>query len=160
MVAQWRDLVLVALRFIVYVGGTNPFRLPEKQNWAKSMKQKRHLLIIGPRAFATTVVAALVELREDVVTMHAPYTSIDLFLTRWRPDCAVVDADDLGHETVVEIEALTRFEARLPIVIVSSHPVDPLVAPAAAAILCPSEVQTQLAPLVRLLVERTSSSSA
>jgi len=114
------------------------------------MNRQRRILFIGSRPFAKGA-AALFERCKDVDTLHSSQVTIGLFLTKWRPDCAVVNCDDLEHELLTEIEALRRFQRKFPIVLVSSSRVSSLAASAAVAILLPPEVHTRLAPLVKSL---------
>ena len=107
-----------------------------------------HILFIGSRAFAEAA-ASVFDSPEDFDTICAPCVSIELFLSKWRPDFAVVNCDDLEDEALVEVDALRRFHAKLPIVLVSSGPVSPQAASAAKAIFRHSELRTHLAPFVK-----------
>jgi hypothetical protein len=80
--------------------------------------------------------------------------TIDLFLSGWRPDCAIINCDDLEHEALQEIEELCRFQSNFAIILLSSGCVSPLAA--SAAILLPSEMDLKLAPLVASIVTENS----
>lgn len=123
------------------------------------MKKPMHILFIGSSAFAEGS-ASLFKPSEDFDIMRAPYVSIDLLLAKWRPDFAVVNCDDLQHEALVEVDALSRFHVNLPIVLVSSRPVPPEAASAAKTILHPSEMRTHLASFVKSHIAADSRPSA
>jgi hypothetical protein len=114
------------------------------------MGQKRNILIIGSKEFGTAT-ATLFELRDGFSTICAASISIQLFLTKWRPDCAIVDFDPLHPATIAKIDSLTRFELKLPVVLITSHPVPYSLASSLAAVLRPSEVHAQLVPFVKSL---------
>ena len=118
-----------------------------------------HILFIGSRAFGDSA-ASLFDSAEDFETLRAPHVSIELFLAKWRPDFAVVNCDELEHEALVEVDALSRFHVKLPIVLVSSRPVPPEAASAAKAILHPSEMRTHLASFVKSHIAADSRPSA
>jgi hypothetical protein len=111
------------------------------------MNKPRHVLLVGSRAFANGA-TALLRSCEGVETLHTTHVTIDLFLTQWQPDCAIINCSDLEQEPQHEIEELSRFQSKVAVVLVSSGHVSSLAASAAAAILLPSEVQLKLAPLV------------
>ena len=123
------------------------------------MNKQQHILLVGSRAFAKWVLT-LFERGEYVDVLHSSHVTIDLFLAKWRPDCAVVNCDDLEHELLTEIEALSCFRPKPAIVLVSSSRVSRLAAAEAAALLLPSEVRTTLAPLVRSLFTEDALSQA
>lgn len=123
------------------------------------MNKQRRILLVGSRAFAN-IVAGLLESCEDVETLHTTCVTINLFLTRWRPDCAIIDCDNLAQEPLAEIEALSRFRPTVPIVLICSNCISQLAGPAVSAILRPSEMNPMLAPLVASLVNQTSHCSA
>lgn len=105
-------------------------------------------------------VLALFERGEDLDALHSAHLTMDLFLAKWRPDCAVVNCADLEHKPLTEIEALSCFRPKPLIVLVSSKRMSQLAASDAAAILIPSEVRTRLVPLVRSLFAEGSLSPA
>lgn len=111
------------------------------------MSKRRHILLLGSRPFAQRA-AALLESCKDVVTVHTTHVTIELFLSRWRPDCAIINSVDLEYEPLREIEELSRFQSNVAIILVSSGRLSPLAASAAAAILLPSELELNLAPVV------------
>ena len=121
------------------------------------MNKQKHILLMGSEAFAKDA-AALLESCDNFDTLHTTHVTIDLFLADWRPDCAIINCDDLEHELLSEIEELSRFQPGVTIILVSSSCISPLAAPAAAAILLPSEMQLKLAPMVTLLTENPHSS--
>jgi hypothetical protein len=121
------------------------------------MDKQIHVLLMGSKAFAKAAAAPL-ESCDNVDTLHIAHVTIDLFLAEWRPDCAVINCDDLEHELLGEIEDLSRFQSEVTIILVSSGGVSPLAVPAAAAILFPSEMQLKLAPLVMLLMGESHAS--
>jgi len=114
------------------------------------MGQRRNILIVGSKEFRTST-AELFKLRDGFCTICASGISVQLFLTQWRPDCAIVDFDPLHPDTNAEISALTLFRLKLPIVLITSHPVSLSLVSSLAAVLRPSEVHDQLAPLVKSL---------
>lgn len=118
------------------------------------MDRQIHILLMGSNAFAKDAAAPL-ESCDNVETLHIAHVTIDLFLAEWRPDCAIINCDDLEHELLSEIEELSRFQSGVTIILVSSGCVSPLAVPAAAAILLPSEMQLKLAPLVTLLMDES-----
>jgi hypothetical protein len=119
------------------------------------MNKQKHILLLGSRPFAQRA-AALLKSCEDVDTLHATHVSIDLFLSGWRPDCAIINCDDLEYEPLREIEELSRFQSKVATVLVSSGCASPLAASAAAAILLPSEMELKLAPLVASILTEKS----
>lgn len=119
------------------------------------MNKQRHILLLGSRPFAQRA-AALLESCEDVDTLHATHVTLDLFLSVWRPDCAIINCDDLEYDPLREIVELSRFQSNVAIVLVSSECVSPLAAWAAAAILLPSEVKLNLAPVVASIFTENS----
>ena len=129
-----------------------------KQRNFISVNKQIHILLMGSKAFAKDA-AALLESCDNVDTRHTAHVTIDLFLAEWRPDCAIVNCDDLEHELQSEIEELSRLQSGVTIILVNSSCISPLAAPGAAAILLPSEVQLRLAPLVTLLTENPHSSA-
>jgi len=114
------------------------------------MEKKRNILIIGSQEFGTST-ANLFTLWDGFSTLSALDIDIQLFLTTWRPDCAIVDFDPLHPETIGEIDALTRFGPKLPIVLITSHPVPYSLASSLTTVLRPIDVSDQLAPLVKSL---------
>jgi len=119
------------------------------------MNKQRHILLLGSRPFAQRA-AVLLESCEDVDTLHTTHVTMDLFLSRWQPDCAIINCDDLEHEPLREIEELSRFQSKVALVLVSSGCASPLAASAAAAILLPSEMELKLAPLVASILTENS----
>ena len=111
------------------------------------MNKQRHILLLGSTAFAERA-AGLLESCEDIDTLHTTRVTIDLFLSTWRPDCVIINCDDLEQKPLREIEELNRFQSKMAIVLVSSGCVSRLAASAAAAILLPSEMELKLAPVV------------
>jgi hypothetical protein len=140
-------------------GKTRPANLTQQTTEVALMNKQRHILLVGSRAFANSA-AALLESSDDVDTLHATHVTIDLFLSKWRPDCVIINCDDLECEPPREIEELNRFQSKVAIVLVSSGCVSPAAASAAAAILLPSEVQPKLAPLVASIFTEDSHLSA
>lgn len=123
------------------------------------MNKQRRILLVGSRAFSNSA-EALFESCDDLETLHTTCVTIHLFLTHWRPDCAIIGCDDLAQEPVAEIEALSRFRPTVPIVLICSNCTPQAVGPAVSAILRPSEMNPMLAPLVASLVNETSHCSA
>ena len=123
------------------------------------MANRRHILLVGSRAFAQCATAVL-ESCEDVETLHTTHVTIELFLSQWRPDCAIINCDDVKQEPLAEIQELSRFRPKITIVLVNSRHVSQLAASAVSAILFPSEMHPMLAPLVTSLLKKASHCSA
>ena len=123
------------------------------------MANRRQILLVGSEAFAQCA-AALLESCEDVETLHTPHVTIELFLSQWRPDCAIINCDDVKQEPLAEIQELSRCRPKITIVLVSSRHVSQLAASAVSAILFPSEMHPMLAPLVTSLFKEASHCSA
>jgi len=97
------------------------------------MANRRHILLVGSRAFAQCATAVL-ESCEDVETLHTTHVTIELFLSQWRPDCAIINCDDVKQEPLAEIQELSRFRPKITIVLVNSRHVSQLAASAVSAI--------------------------
>lgn len=136
-------------------GNARHLNLAGNMTWGPLMNKQRHVLLVGARAFAKSA-AALLESCEDIDTLHTTHVTIDLFLAKWRPDCAIVNCDDLEHDPLTEVEALSRFQPKVAIMLVSSSCVSQWAALAVAAILLPSEIDRRLAPLVTSLLKEGS----
>lgn len=116
------------------------------------MNKLWHVLLVGSRAFAKRA-ATLLESCDNIDTMHTSHVTIALFLAKWRPDCAVVNCEDMEYAPLTEVEALNRFQPKVAIVLVSSSCVSELAALAVAAVLLPSEMDRTLAPLITSLLK-------
>src|SRR5579863_3068643 len=103
------------------------------------MGKRKHILLIGSRVFARDA-ATLLESCNGADMLHTKRVTVELFLAKWRPDCAIINCDDLEHEPLAEIEALTRFQPHVPIVLVSSRSESQIPASSVSAILLPSEM--------------------
>jgi hypothetical protein len=123
-----------------------------------SMNKQTNILLIGSKAFADDTTTLLV-LCKNVCTLHISRVTVQLFLAKRRPDCAIINCDDLGHELLTEIEALSRFEPKIAIVLISSGCLSQLAA-VTAPILSPSEMYSGLAPLLRSLLNDNAYCSA
>jgi hypothetical protein len=122
------------------------------------MRQRKNILIVGCKQFGTST-AKLFTLRDGFSTLSASNIGIQLFLINWLPDCAIVDFDPLHPDTIAEIDALTRFKAKLPIVLITSGTVPTSLASSLTTVLRPSDVNAQLAPLVKSLFTPESANS-
>src|SRR5579863_10316290 len=119
------------------------------------MNKQTSIFLIGSKAFADNA-TTLLALCKNVRTVHTSRVTIELFLAKRRPDCAIVNCDDLGHEALAEIETLSRFEPKIAIVLISSCCISQLAAAAAATILSPSEMYSGLAPLLKALLNENA----
>lgn len=136
-------------------GKTRHANLAEQMTEVTLMNKQRHILLVGSKAFSNSA-AALLKSCEDVETLHTTHVTIDLFLKQWRPDCAIINCADLEYAPLREIEELSRFQSNVAIVLVSSGRASPLAASAATAILFPSEVELNLAPVVASIFKENS----
>ena len=128
-------------------------RLP----WILRMNKQTNILLIGYKAFADNA-TTLLALCKNVSTLHTQRVTIQLFLAK-RPDCAIINCDDLGHEALAEIEALARFEPKISTVLISSGCISKFAA-VAAPTLSPSEMYSGLVPLLRSLLNENAHCSA
>jgi hypothetical protein len=126
--------------------------------WILRMNKPTNILLIGSKVFADDATTVL-GLCKNVRILHTSRVTIQLFLAKWRPDCAIVNCDDLGHEALAEIEALSRFEPKITTVLISSGCISQLAA-GAAPMLSPSEMYSGLAPLLRSLLNENTHCSA
>jgi hypothetical protein len=114
------------------------------------MIKAKRILLVGSEAFAVRA-AALLDTCDDVETVHVSRVTIELFLVKWRPDCAIINCDDFEYQGSMEREALTRFHRRVTMVLVSSTSVCQSGEPSASAVLHPAEMCRMLVPLLRSL---------
>lgn len=114
------------------------------------MIKAKRILLVGSEAFAVRA-AALLDPCDDVETVHVSRVTIELFVVKWRPECAVINCDDLEHDPLVDIEALSRFRPKVTIVLVSSKRVSQAAASAVSGILLPAEMPAMLAPILSSL---------
>jgi hypothetical protein len=110
----------------------------------------KHILLIGSQSFAEATMAIL-QSYEHIETRHVTHVSIETFLARWRPDCAIINYDDFEYEPAAEIEALCRFRPRVTIVLVSSISIAQSVISGVSIVLRPSEMYLILGPLLSSL---------
>ena len=82
---------------------------------------KHHILIVGSGKFAARLAPAFSP-RQEFEVKRVSSISTDLILEGVIPELAILDGDALRHESFLLLDALSRFEAAVPVVVISSHP--------------------------------------
>lgn len=97
----------------------NPLRSRPRRS--PRLVRKHPILIVGSRTFAARLALAFSPRHEFEIT-HVSSISTDLILGGLVPELAILDGDDLRDDIFILLDALSRFRAEIPVVLISSHP--------------------------------------